>query len=67
MGAEVVVEEEERTDFLFFLAEEGLGEVSGVGVEVIWVAADTPPPDGQGVGNGAFGGWAPFHLHGCEL
>ena len=37
-------------------AEEGLGEVSGVGVEVIWVAADTPPPDGQGVGNGAFGG-----------
>ena len=24
--------------------EEGLGEVSGVGVEVIWVAADTLPP-----------------------
>ena len=37
-------------------AEEGLGEVSGVGVEVIWVAADTPLPDGQGVGNAAFGG-----------
>ena len=35
--------------------EEGLGEVSGVGAEVIWVAADTPPPDGQSVGNGAFG------------
>ena len=29
--------------------EEGLGAVSGVGAEVIWVAADTPPPDGQGV------------------
>ena len=26
--------------------EEGLGEVSGVGVEVIWVTGDTPPPDG---------------------
>ena len=24
--------------------EEGLGEVSGVGVEVIWVTAETPPP-----------------------
>ena len=36
--------------------EEGLGEVSGVGVEVIWVAADTLPPDGQRVGNGVFGG-----------
>ena len=36
--------------------EEGLGEVSDVGVEVIWVAADTPPPDGQEVGNGASGG-----------
>ena len=36
--------------------EEGLGEVSGVGVEVIWVTADVPPPDGQRVGNGAFGG-----------
>ena len=36
--------------------EEGLGEVSGVGVEVIWVTADVPPPDGQRVGNGAFFG-----------
>ena len=36
--------------------EEGLGEVRGVGAEVIWVAADTPPPDGQRVGNEAFGG-----------
>ena len=36
--------------------EEGLDEVSGVDVEVIWVMADTPPPDGQRVGNGAFGG-----------
>ena len=36
--------------------EEGLGEVSGVSVEIIWVTADTPPPDGQRVGNGAFGG-----------
>jgi len=36
--------------------EEGLGEVSGVGVEVIWVAADTLPPDGQRVGNGGFCG-----------
>ena len=36
--------------------EEGLGEVSGVGVEVIRVIADAPPPDGQRVGNGAFGG-----------
>jgi hypothetical protein len=36
--------------------EEGLGEVSGVGVEVIWVTADTPSLDGQRVGNGAFGG-----------
>ena len=35
---------------------EGLGEVSGVGVEVIWVTADVPPPDGQRVGNGVFGG-----------
>ena len=33
--------------------EEGLGEV---GVEVIWVTVDAPPPDGQRVGNGAFGG-----------
>ena len=38
------------------LGDEGLGEVSGVGVEVIWVAADTPPPDDQRVGNGAIGG-----------
>ena len=36
--------------------QEGMDEVSGVGVEVIWVTADTPPPDGQRVGNGAFGG-----------
>jgi hypothetical protein len=36
--------------------EEGLGEFSDVGVEVIWMTADTPPPDGQRVGNGAFGG-----------
>ena len=36
--------------------EEGLGEVGGVGVEVIQVTADVPPSDGQKVGNGAFGG-----------
>ena len=36
--------------------EEGLDEISGVGVEVIWVTVDAPPPDGQRVGNGAFGG-----------
>ena len=36
--------------------EEGLGEVSGVRVMVIWVTADAPPPDGQRVGNRAFGG-----------
>ena len=36
--------------------QEGLGEVSGVGVEVIWVTADVLPPDGQRVGNGAFDG-----------
>ena len=36
--------------------EEGLGEVCGVGVEVIWVTADMPPPDGKRVRNGAFGG-----------
>ena len=36
--------------------EEGLGEVSGIGVEVIWVIADALLPDGQRVGNGAFGG-----------
>ena len=36
--------------------EEGLGELSDVGVEVIWVTADVPPPDGQRVGNGAFDG-----------
>ena len=35
--------------------EEGLGEVRGVGKEVIRVTADTPPLDGQRVGNGAFG------------
>ena len=36
--------------------EKGLGEVSGVGVEVFWETADAPPPDSQRVGNGAFGG-----------
>ena len=36
--------------------DEGLGEVRGVGVEVIWVTAGTLPPDGQRVGNGAFDG-----------
>ena len=35
--------------------EEGLSEVSGVGVEVIRVTADALPPDGQRVGNGVFG------------
>ena len=30
--------------------EEGLGEVSSVGVEVIWLTTDAPPPDGQRVG-----------------
>ena len=34
--------------------EEGLGEVSSVGVEVIWVTADALSPNGQRVGNGAF-------------
>ena len=34
----------------------GLGEVCGVGVEVIWVTADMPPQDGKRVGNGTFGG-----------
>ena len=34
--------------------EEGLGEVRGV--VVIWVTADVLPPDGQRVGNGAYGG-----------
>ena len=29
-----------------------MGEVSGVGVEVIWVTEDVPSPDGQRVGNG---------------
>ena len=33
--------------------EGGLGEVNGVSVEVIRVAADTPPPDGQRKGDGA--------------
>ena len=37
--------------------EEGLGKVSHVGVEVLYVTADMLPPDGQRVGNGAFGGW----------
>jgi hypothetical protein len=36
--------------------EEGLDEVSGVVVEIVRVTADVPPPDGQRVGNGAFGG-----------
>ena len=36
--------------------EEGLCEISGVGVEVIQVTADAPPADGQRVGNRAFGG-----------
>ena len=36
--------------------EVGLGEVSGVDIEVIWVTADVQPPDGQRVGNEAFGG-----------
>ena len=27
--------------------KEGLGEVSGVGVEVIWATADVPPPDAR--------------------
>ena len=36
--------------------EQGLGQVSGVSVEVIWVTVDAPPLDGQRVGNGAFGG-----------
>ena len=35
--------------------EEGLGEVRGVAVEVIWTA-DAPPQDDQRVGNGGFGG-----------
>ena len=34
--------------------EEGMGEASGVGVEVIRVTADALPPDSQRVGNGAF-------------
>ena len=36
--------------------EERLSEVSGVGVEVIWVTADIQPTDCQRVGNGVFGG-----------
>jgi len=36
--------------------EEGLVEVSGVGVKVIRVTADVLPPDSQRIGNGAFGG-----------
>ena len=36
--------------------QEGLGEVSCVAVHVVRVTADAPPPDGQRVGNGAFGG-----------
>ena len=34
--------------------DEELGEVSGVGVEIIWVTADALPTNGQRVGNGAF-------------
>ena len=37
-------------------SEEGLGEVNGVGIEVIQVTADAPPLYDQRVGNGAFGG-----------
>ena len=44
------------------LREEGMGNLLGdegrgtISVEeVIWVTADSPPPDGQRVGNGAFG------------
>ena len=36
-------------------SEEGLGEVNGVGIEVIQVTADAPPPNDQRVGNGTFG------------
>ena len=36
--------------------EEGLGEVGGAHVEVIWVTADAPPLDAQRVGNRVFGG-----------
>ena len=34
-----------------------MGEVCGVGAEVIRVTADTLHPDGQREGDGAFGGW----------
>ena len=33
-----------------------MSEVGDVGLEVIWVAVDSPPPDGQREGNEAFGG-----------
>ena len=36
--------------------EEGLSEVGSVGVKVIRMAADLPPPDGEGKGNGVLGG-----------
>ena len=38
------------------LRKEGLGEVRGVGLEVIRVAADLSPPGDQRKGNGALGG-----------
>ena len=38
-------------------SEEGLGGVGGVGVEVIQVAADLPPPNDQREWDGAFIGW----------
>ena len=38
-------------------SEEGLGEVSNVGVEVIRVAADSQPLDGQGKEAGVFDRW----------
>ena len=36
--------------------EEGLDEVGGVGVEIIRVAADSLPPDGQRGRDGEFSG-----------
>ena len=37
--------------------EKGFSEVSSVGVDVIQVAADLPPPNGQREGDGTFSGW----------
>ena len=37
-------------------SEEGLDEVGGVGEEVIRMAADAPPLDGQREGDGVFSG-----------